>query len=86
MGEDGPSATEIGILPDEYKTEVGSMETELSTILDQLGEPLQEGKYDLLIGDDTSGRLPTLVMREVINHIYQKNGLPKIPTNFIQAG
>lgn len=42
-------------------------------------------RYDLIVGEDTSGRLPALVIRGVINARRQALGLPKARMRFISG-
>lgn len=42
--------------------------------------------YNTLIGDDVSARIPTLVMRKVVNYFRSQKGLPNIRTFFIVGG
>jgi hypothetical protein len=44
---------------------------------------LEKGEYQLLIGDDASGRVPTWIMRKIIGEIYQEKGFPPIETVYI---
>lgn len=69
-----------------YKTEVASLEKPMTVIVDQLKPNLESAAYSLIIGDDTSGRLPALVLHQVADVVYERHGLPKMPTVFIQAG
>ncbi len=41
---------------------------------------IESGKYNLLIADDASGRIPALIFRKIINEIYNENQLqsPKV--------
>ena len=43
-------------------------------------ESIESGKYNLLIADDASGRVPALIFRKIINEIYAENKLqsPKV--------
>ena len=44
---------------------------------------IERGEYGMIIGDDASGRIPTLIMSEVINTVYKKSDRPKINTRFL---
>jgi len=44
---------------------------------------LERGDYDLIIGIDASGRIPTLIMDKLINYIYTKNGHDSLKTRFL---
>lgn len=43
------------------------------------------GKYSFMVSDDYSGHIPTLIMRNVIDHINQKAARPSISTIFIKG-
>lgn len=90
MSEGGVSTAEItpNVVNQEeggYKTEVASLEQPITALVNQLKPNFEEGAYSMIIGDDTSGRLPTLVIHNVADAIYEHQGLPKIPTVFIQS-
>lgn len=46
---------------------------------------LLAGEYSLLVGDDISGRIPTLILRKVINSVYRGISLLSIRTIFVKA-
>lgn len=49
----------------------------------QIREKVERGEYGMIIGEDASGRLPTLLFRHIIDSVNKKNGLAEIPTRFI---
>lgn len=66
----------------------------IHTVISALREPIlkmikpvlaniEAGDYQVLIGDDASGRIPALIVRTVISGIYAKNGHQNIQTRFI---
>lgn len=69
-----------------YETAVEVMREPLKNILDQMKDNLIQGSYAEIIGDDTSGRLPTLVLKKVVDAVYEKEGHKPIRTKFIQGG
>ncbi|MFW5853293.1 MAG: phosphoribosyltransferase [Patescibacteria group bacterium] len=46
-------------------------------------ERLEKGQYKMLIGDDISGRLPTMFLRRIIKDIYNRQGYQDPVTHFI---
>lgn len=46
-------------------------------------EQVKNGEYQLIIGDDASGRIPTWIVRKVINAAYHEQGRAEIPTRFV---
>ncbi len=55
------------------------------TIAAAIGEH-QLGSYGLVVGDDTSGRLPALILRAIMNRVRERDGHPKVPIVFLQTG
>lgn len=47
--------------------EIREIEEPMEELVDLMAPEIRGQVYDLIIGDDTSGRIPTLVMRRVIN-------------------
>src|SRR3990167_9777583 len=92
MAESNSAITELDLsdeeLPEQsgYQTEVASLEQPLTVLVDQLKLHFENGEYSLLIGDDTSGRLPTLAVHKVVDYVCDLRGLLKVATFFIQAG
>ncbi|MBI4097936.1 MAG: hypothetical protein HY426_02750 [Candidatus Levybacteria bacterium] len=78
-GEPGNSETR-------YNTEVSTLEEPLTKILSELKPNFEQEEYGLILGDDTSGRLPTLIIKGVADYISLLMQREKIPTVFIQAG
>lgn len=65
--------------------EMHEMREPLKNLARQLRERINEGKFDLIIGDDASGRLPALVLGEFITKVYDKHGRPH-PKRMFFAG
>lgn len=61
-------------------------------LIEKLKENIDKGEYDMLIGDDASGRIPTLVLRGIINarnrelHPELKSSESEIKTRFVAGG
>ena len=55
----------------------------IGKILEQLNSDVRDGNYELIIGDDASGRIPTLIIREVMSLVNKKNNKPNPKTIFI---
>lgn len=83
----GHNISEMPELESKEEQHVRDVVLELRDPIRKMLEPIMEniegGDYQLLIGDDASGRVPALIVRKVINGIYAKNGIPPIPTRFI---
>ena len=71
---------------EEYETgEIKSLEGPMLSLMQELESAVDEGRYDLIIGDDTSARLPSLIAKKVIDYQNEKIGRKKIPLFFVQA-
>jgi len=51
-------------------------------ILEQARESIDKGEYNILIGDDASGRVPTLIFRRVLQDVYKEKGYDAPKTLF----
>ena len=59
------------------------LENPVRHIINQLKPRIDRGEYKIIIGDDASGRLPTLVLHNILSSIYKSRGFPKLQTRFI---
>lgn len=46
--------------------EIAELEKPMMSLAEQLKEAIDKGEYDTLISDDAGGRIPTLIMREIM--------------------
>lgn len=53
------------------------------TVLEKIREKIENGEYSVIIGDDSSGRIPTYIIRKIIEKVYKKNGIKNPKTIFI---
>ena len=67
---------EIDVLSKEERLSIERLKDPIQEIIQQLMKEIDEGKYRVLVGDDASGRIPTLIMANVINALYERNGYP----------
>lgn len=58
------------------------MREPIENILLALKDTIEKGEYQLIIGDDASGRIPTLVFHKILTALYQKYHYPKPHTRF----
>lgn len=63
--------------------EIAELEGPIKHIIEQMGNNIERGEYDLVIGIDASGRIPTLIMVKIINHIYNQNGYDSPKVRFV---
>lgn len=64
----------------EMSTKIENLEYPIRDILEKMLPNIERGEYDLIIGIDASGRIPTIIMEKFIKHVYSKNriSLPDI--------
>ena len=64
---------------------LNELEDPIFWIIDQLKDKLKDGKYQVLIGDDASGRIPALIIKKIVDHIYEKYGHEKPDLKFFSG-
>lgn len=57
--------------------EIAELENPIIEILRQIREKIEQGSYNLVIGDDASGRIPALIFNRILENIYQRHGIDK---------
>ncbi len=57
--------------------EILTLKSAVAELIDEMKDKIEAGKYSLIIGDESSGRIPTLLINKVISKIYEENGLEK---------
>ncbi len=57
----------------------------MAALLDQLREHVRNDEYGFIVGDDTSGRVPALILAKAINAYRTEHGLRKLPVVFIEG-
>ncbi len=71
--------------PQEYiYKEIADLEPLALSVVNQLKDLIERGEYDVIIGDDRSGRVPTLILEKIIDK-YNHGGEP-IKTFFVAGG
>lgn len=61
------------------------MKPSIKSLLSKLSPAIENGTFDVLIGDDASGRLPSLAIWDIMKKRYVENGYPP-PKLFFFAG
>lgn len=61
--------------------EIADLEDPITGIVEQILK--DDRRYDLIIGDDKSGRIPTLIVGKVLNALAQEQGQDPIPVRFL---
>lgn len=69
-----------------YETVVGEIEGSMLKIASEVKSHLMSTDYSCIVGDDTSARIPTLVLKGFADFISDIEGKEHITTIFIQAG
>lgn len=62
---------------------IAELEQPLRTIIEKIKPKIEAGEYGLFIGDDVSGRVPTIILGKIINAIYEARGFEKSKIIFI---
>ncbi len=71
---------------EEYiETTLRELGVELEFAVSKFGKELIEKPYSLIIGDDASGRIATLMISGFVDKIYEKNDLAKPPIMFFSG-
>ena len=74
-------------LSTEYRSlripEISQLREPFHDLLEKLRERIKNGDYQLVIGDDASGRLPALLMHRVVRAVYRKSGRGELPLLFL---
>lgn len=63
--------------------EVSELFAPLRAILDALREDIEAGTYEVIVGDDASGRIPALAMDRFLRRRYEDLGYPAPKTRFV---
>ncbi len=63
--------------------EIAELEKPLGKILGQLRRHIDMNQYKLVLGDDTSGRIPALIMWRVLSALAEQRGQEKPKISFI---
>lgn len=64
-------------------TRIAQLEKPMTKILEQMAGNIERGEYDLIIGIDASGRIPTLIIKKFSDNIYSKKGYSSPVIRFI---
>lgn len=65
--------------------EVEELRTPIKNILDQLRSEIDSGTYKIILGDDASGRIPTIIFGNVLSSIYLEKDSKVPQIRFIPA-
>lgn len=77
--ESSPTTPEKEIILEE----VAELEKPIKKIIEKILPRIESGEYGLIIGDDASGRIPTLILGNFIKKISEQKGLNKPNIIFI---
>jgi hypothetical protein len=65
---------------------VEDLEEPIKVVLGQISDDVRNDRIALMIGDDTSARLPARMFRQIINDYRTKNGMARLPLVFVPGG
>lgn len=60
------------------------IEEPMKRIVQKLWPHIKNAEYSLIVSDDMSGRIPTLVWRNLIDRVYEKKGIEPIIVAFVK--
>ncbi len=63
--------------------EVDAIQNGMSRVLKQIWPAVEAGEFGVIVGDDTSGRIPALILSKVVNTWNREHGRPRIPVVFV---
>lgn len=79
-----PDKKETLVEKNEIKNpEIEALRGPLKEVLCQIGSKFETGEYDVIIGDDVSGRVVSLALGNIINNIYKEHGYKKLEHLFL---
>lgn len=64
----------IQLAEDSHIFEDSRVHKGFESLLNQLKPHLENGEYSVIVGDDKSGRIPTLVVRRIAKRVYESRG------------
>ena len=67
-------------------SEIAEMEPAMISLIKKLKDKIESGEYDTLISDDVGGRIPTLILREIMLGKGRYDNENKLNTFFLAGG
>lgn len=83
--EQPPSAEPVPTAPYHFK-EFLDAEFSFENLMEELIPAIRKHPYAMIIGDDAGGRLPTLVIHEVMDELCRRHGIPRPAVRFYAGG
>ncbi len=80
-----PQAKSESALIGPEREALAELEAPIAKILARLRPKIERGEYGLIIGDDASGRIPALIIRDVIKAVYNERGYTLPEVRFISG-
>lgn len=68
---------------DFYHSEIAELERPIQVVLKEMLKNIERGDYDLIIGIDSSGRVPTLIIKQFLDYVYSKKSFNLPDARFI---
>ncbi|MEI8337970.1 MAG: hypothetical protein WCF92_02375 [bacterium] len=66
--------------------EIEILKRPVKEIIWQLKDKIERGEYGYVVGDDASGRIPTLIFSNVLKKVYREKGIDDPKTFFFAGG
>ncbi|MBI2120590.1 MAG: hypothetical protein HYT94_03130, partial [Parcubacteria group bacterium] len=84
MKESFPQTNEKAITAEKLNFQgIEKLRMPMENIVRQISPQIEAGEYQLIIGDDASGRIPALIMKKIIGAVYKEHKFPLPKTAFI---
>ena len=74
------------VLNEKEKAVIEELEQPIIHIVERLSDHIEAGDYSLILGDDASGRIPTIMVAKIIQAIYKHNGRTTPLVRFLAGG
>lgn len=68
------------------KGPVGELYRPMRSLVKNLAVQLESGDFEILVGEDASGRVPSFIMKRIIDRIYEMSGRPHPKMIFLAGG
>ncbi len=78
-------APELRMAMEYRREEIPTILPGMVHLLRQLSSRIRADQYSVIIGDDTSGRIPALMVARAVNAYRTSIGLPKLPVRFVEG-
>ncbi len=81
--DESPVHEKEPLLSETEREDLHALEEPITKIINELRPQIETGQYKIILGDDASGRIPTLIMGRIIQKLYEAKGYPPPLIRFI---